>query len=196
MSIIEDGATGDKVRVDGSNRLQVFAIAEGVNAFSVKNGDAYNLATGLVAMTGTAESSVFYMANTGATDIVITSITFGVGVLSATITDDSVFTIIKNPTGGDIISNATALAGGNTNQNHGESKSLSINAFQGVDGGTITGGESYGPFYVSSSQRTSIPLTMRIPNGGSVGVKVDLNTSGGGNVYCAINCHLHDDTQL
>lgn len=193
---ITDGLSHNTARVDGSNRLQTFSINENVNDFSAKGGDSYNLATGLIALTGTAESSVLYLENTGTKDIVYTSIVMGVGARSATITDDAVFTIIRNPTGGDIVSNATALAGGNVNMNHGSSNTLDCLVYQGVDGGTITGGNDFGPFYVGTSSRVGVALTGRIPTGSSLGIKVDLNTSGGANVYAAINCHLHDDTQV
>ena len=166
-----------------------------VNDFSAKAGDSYNLATDLIALTGTGESTVLYLKNTGNPDIVITSMTFACGAMSATITDDAIFTVIRNPTAGDLISDATSVDF-NVNENHGSTKTLSADVYKGKQGGTITGGNSYGPFYVSPNARVSVPLTIRIPKDQSIGIKVDLNTSGGGNVYCALNCHTHDTTQL
>ena len=63
MSVIEDGLKRFTARVDGSNRLQTFSVSENVNDFSAKNGDSYNLATGVIPITGTTASSLLIIAS-------------------------------------------------------------------------------------------------------------------------------------
>lgn len=193
--IIRNADNSRSADVDSTGRLKTATVSESINDFSVKEGGSFNLATGLIALTGTGESALLYIENTGTKDIVITGETMSLGVVSATATDDPVFTIIQNPTGGDIITDATPLAGGNVNLNHGlTSKTLPANVYQGKQGGTITGGNSYGPFYVRSSGTLPMDLVIRLTTGSSLGIKVDLNTSGGGNAYVALNCHLDSGT--
>ena len=56
MSVIRDAGDHKAAGVDLGGRLKVFSIAESVNDFSTKNGDSYNINTGLIAYTGTSEN--------------------------------------------------------------------------------------------------------------------------------------------
>lgn len=195
MSQITDGNSGKSVKVDDSNRLTTFSIVETATDFASKGGDAYNINTGDIAYTGTSDSSVLYVLNNETRDLVITAIAVGIGALSATVTDSARVTVIRNPTGGDIISSPTNVDM-NANTNFGSNNTLAVTALKGDDGGTITGGTDIIQFYMDGNERIYAPIPLRIPKGSSVGIKVDLNTSGGGNMYAAIICHLHDDTQI
>ena len=56
----------------------------------------------------------------------------------------------------------------------------------------MTDGTDHAMFYVSGGARSAINLNLDIPRGSSVGVKIDVNTSGGANVYVALITHLRD----
>jgi len=194
-AVIEDGLTGDKARVDKGFRLTTFSITETVTDFASKTEDSYNINTGRIAFTGTSDSSLIYLKNNDKEDLIITAIAVGVGILSATITDSVLVTLVRNPTAGNIVTDATAVAA-NANLNFGSSKELAVDAFAGKDGGTITGGTDAAFFNMGSGSRLFAQINMRIPTGSSIGLKIDLGTSGGGNVYAALICHRHDANQI
>jgi hypothetical protein len=188
---IKDGSTGNISHVDNNLQLHTYAISEDEQRQAAENGWEYNINTGLIAYTGTSESSLLYFKNdedpvNGESTIIFTGIAFFLGVRSATVTDYALLTVIRNPTGGDIISDATAVAA-QSNNNFGSNNTLSTTtlAYKGKDGGTITGGTDHA--YLGMAEgRSFAALNMVLPKGSSLGMKVDLNTSGGANVYVAI----------
>lgn len=187
-TIIDGTGSAFGARVTKGNRIYADAVSRNADTEAALNGDAYNINTGDIALTGTAASSLIYVKNNETRDLVIDAIALGIGTRSATITDTATLTLIKNPTGGDIISDATAVDM-NENRNFGSNKSLTVDAFKGKDGGTITGGSSVAQFYQGDG-RLFAAITMVIPKGNSIALKIDLNTSGGANVYLALVCHL------
>ena len=195
MSTIQDPLTHDTARVDAANRLSVFATSQSEVEHATAKGDAYNINTGLVAYTGSSESSLIYLKNNESRDLLITQFIIGLQDLSATVTDRAIATLIRNPIGGNIVSDATAVDM-NINLNFGSSKVLDIDIFKGKDGGTISGGNDGGIFAGSGGMRLPIEIPMVIPSGSSFGLKIDLNTSGGGDIYSAIVCHLVDPDAL
>lgn len=195
--IIENGVgNSDKARVDGNNQLHTFSITETEANSAVENGLAFNINTGIIALTGSSDSGIFYIKNdespiNGESDIVIDSIIIGINTVSATITENPIVTIIRNPTAGTVISDATAVSM-NSNANFGSSTSLSSLIYKGADGKTFTGGSDHA-IVLCKEGRTVIPqLNIDLIKGSSLGIKVDLNTSGGANVYAAIVCHRKD----
>ena len=182
--------------VDQNNQLHTFCVTETERNAAVEQGKAYNINTGIIALTGSSESAVFYMKNdeapiNGETDIVIDSIIIGVNTRSATITEAPIATIYRNPTGGTIVSDANAVSM-NSNSNFGSSNTLSSLVYSASGTGkTITGGTSHA--IVVCGERTIIPeLYIDLPKGSSIGISLDLNTSGSANVYVAVICHRKD----
>ena len=53
------------------------------------------------------------------------------------------------------------------------------------DGGTITGGTDHGLLYMTDG-RLLAGLNIVLEKGASIAVKIDLNTSGGANLYAAL----------
>lgn len=188
---ITDGRNHNTAKVDSANRVHTYATSQSETGNATHNGDAYNINSGFIAYTGTSESSLIYIKNNESRDLIVTAIAFGIGALSATVTDSALVTVIRNPTGGDVVTDATAV-GANANLNFGSSKTLLVDAYAGKDGGTITGGNDVVYFTADGNERVFAPIEMHIPTGSSIGIKVDLNTSGGGNMYGAVVCHLED----
>jgi hypothetical protein len=195
---INDPSKQTAARVVDDQRLAVAAVTETQRQHAVETGDAYNINTGPIALTGTADSALLYFYNdqapvNGVSDFVIDSIAVGIGTVTATITDSALITVIRNPTGGDIISDATAVDA-NQNSNFGSSNALASTTlvYKGKNGGTITGGSDFAYFYATGGSRLFATLDTIVPRGASVGIKIDLGTSGGGNVYAAIIGHLRD----
>ena len=195
---LEDGqGTGYQQHVDKNQQAHTFCITETERNNAVETGLAYNVNTGIIALTGSSDSAIMYFKNNespinGEADLVIDTIIIGINTLSATITEKTVATIIRNPTAGTIVSNATAVDM-KGNANFGSSNTLDSLIYKGADGYTLTDGDDYAKVLCKSDERTTIPeLNIDLPKGSSIGIKLDINTSGGGNVYAAIVCHRKD----
>lgn len=190
--IIDGTGTGSKAKVDKNNQLHVFAVTESETNQAAAKGNQYNLNSGALALTGTGESSLIYLYNDEDQDIIINAIAVGMGTRSGTVTDAAKVTILRNPTGGDLITDATDVDI-KSNTNFGSSNTLkdSTLVYKGKDGGTITGGTDHAILYMSDG-RLYATLNLELPKGASVGIKIDLNTSGGANVYCALIGYVAD----
>lgn len=195
---LEDGnGTGYQQHVDKNKQGHTFCITETERNSAVETGLAYNVNTGIIALTGSSDSAILYFKNdeapiNGEADLVIDSIVIGINTRSATITESAIATIIRNPTAGTIVSNATAVDM-KGNANFGSSNALDSLIYKGSDGYTLTDGDDYAKVLCKSDDRTAIPeLNIDLPKGSAIGVKLDLNTSGGANVYAAIICHRKD----
>jgi len=130
MSIIEDGTgAGYKQKVNANNRSYVNAVTESEEVEGVHRGDAYNINTGEISLTSTSPSAVLYIQNNETEDLVITAIAVGVSS-GGTVNDSGRVQIIRNPTGGTLITDTTNVDQ-NQGRNFGSSKTLTINAYKG-----------------------------------------------------------------
>jgi hypothetical protein len=196
--IIENG-TGDghKLKVDKNNQLHSFCVIESEKNAAVEDGQAFNLNTGIIALTGSSDSAIFYMKSNeaplnGDADIVIDTIIIGINTISATITENPILTVVRNPTAGTIIDDASAVSM-NSNSNFGSSNGLDSLIYKAsATGKTLTDGTDHA-IVLCKEGRTTIPeLNIDLTKGSSIGLKLDLNTSGGANVYAAVVCHRKD----
>lgn len=191
--IIEDGkGTGYKAKVDSSNRLSTHSVTEQEAAHAVEEGDAYNINTGLFALTSSTASGVVYLKNNNVQDLVIESLIFGFNGL-ATHADSIVVRVYKNPSTGTLISGASPVEI-NQNRNFGSSKTLlSSLAYKGAEGATVTDGTEAVLFYGSPNSRLIATLGLLLPQGSSIAVTIDPNISAGTlTMYAAVVCYLKD----
>jgi hypothetical protein len=103
-----------------------------------------------------------------------------------------VWTILRNPDGGDIISDATAVAI-NSNSDFGGNATLSSTtlAYKGKNTGTITSTAGTHAIIAGTGRIfASVPIVLH--RGSSVGISVDINTSGACQVYAALICRRLD----
>lgn len=199
--IIENGV-GDatKARVDGNNQLHVFATTENEQNSAAEYGQLYNINTGAIALTGSSDSAVLYFKNNeapinGESNIIISTVIFGVYGRTATITDSATATIIRNPTAGTIVDDATAVDM-KSNSNFGSSNTLDSLVYKGADGKTLTDGTDHAIVLIPEGRTTAPELNLDLAKGSSLGIKIDLNTSGGANVYVAIVCYRKDGKNI
>ena len=192
--IIEDGTgKGNKVKVDANNRLHTQAVTETEGLAAIKEGDAYNINTGLISITGNA--TLIYIKNNEDQNLVIEAIAIG-SFEGITHSDDPYLTIVRNPTAGDLISDATAVSM-NQNRNFGSSKTLTANVYKGKVSGTITGGNDLGILQVTPASRSYYTINLEIPKGSSMAIKLTANlSSGSANYYAALICFLKDSESL
>jgi len=134
-TIIEDGnGTGKKAQVDSSNRLEVSATVHPELHFNSKEDKlAFDFSTGdFISITSAdTETGIFYMKNDSTTKSVVIST---IRVCANQVHKVKVY---KNPTGGTLISNATA--GVVTNLNFTSSNTSDVTVYKGVEGATVSG---------------------------------------------------------
>lgn len=188
--IFEDGrGTGSKARVDANNRLHVQSVQESEALHGTEEGDAYNINTGLISITG--DATLQYIKNNEDRDLVIEAIAIG-SFEGITHSDDPYITLVRNPTGGDLISDATAVSM-NQNRNFGSNKTLTADNYKGKVSGTLTGGNDIAILQVTPGGRSFYAINFVLPKGASMGIKLTANvTSGTANFYSAVICYLKD----
>lgn len=190
MKIIDATGTGNGLKVGADNRLQARVINEPEVVHNGELGNAYNFNTGLISIT--ADATLCYLKNNSDNSFVFTAVALGIGD-GITYTDFPYLTCVRNPTGGDLISDATAVDM-NQNRNFGSSKSASVNAYKGKVGGTLTGGNDIALFQLNKTGRSYFAIDFIIPKGGSFGFKLDANvSSGSANCYLAVIGYFKDD---
>ena len=192
MSTIEDGKGGGKsAQVDDQNRLRTHSVTETEALHSSEEGKAFNINTGLISITG--DATLLYIKNTEDADLVIEAIATG-SFDGITHSDDPYLTLVRNPTGGDLISDATAVDM-NQNRNFGSSRTLSADAYKGKVGGTVTGGNDIAFLQASGGSRGFYTIEFILPSNTSMAIKLTANvSSGSANWYCAAICFVKDDT--
>lgn len=188
---IEDGSGGGwRGHVTENRRLATQAHTVNDGQVAAEKGDAYNINTGLISLSGASDSALLYYSNTGTVDYHIETLVLGVG--AGTASDMGLLTFINNPTGGDLITDATDVDM-EQNRNAGSSNTLLANSYKGKDGGTITGGANVAQFFQGTSGRLAAPFVYIIPPGKSVAMKYAPNLSTGTvNVYAALIGHVND----
>jgi hypothetical protein len=191
MSEIKDGTgRGFSAKVDSNKRLHVQATTETEAVHSAEVGDAYNLNTGLISITGNA--TLMYVKNNEDKDLVIEAIAIG-SFEGITHSDDPYLTLVRNPTAGDLISDATTTGVLNQNRNFGSSKELTADFYKGKVSGTVTGGDNIAILQATPGGRSFYNIDFILPKGSSMAVTLTANvTSGSANWYGAFICHLKD----
>lgn len=187
---IEDGTgKGSSLKIDANNRAHTQAISETESLHSTELGDAYNINSGNIALTG--DGTLLYLKNNEDKDLVIEALAFGNDGLG-THSSNPRYTIVRNPTAGDLISDATAVSM-NANRNFGSNKTVTADTYKGKTSGTVTGGNDIAILEGTSDGRDYFTINFVLPKGSSIAVKWTANLSSGtAGVYAAIVCFLKD----
>lgn len=188
--MIQDGTgTGSKVKIDAGNRMKVHAITEDESLHSIEAGDAYNINTGMISVTG--DATLVYIKNNEVQPLLVESIAMG-SFEGITHSDDPYLVIVRNPTGGDLITDATSVSM-NQNRDFGTSKTLLADTYKGKVGGTMTGGDDLGFIQMAPGGRSFFPIGLSLSQGSSLGIKMIANaSSGSANYYAALVCYKKD----
>lgn len=174
---IKDGNNGYIAQVDAQYRIRTFATTEAEETYESFNGNSYNINTGAITLTSANESSVLYIKNNESFPLVISKLFYLIGNSTGG-TGDMDITVVRNPTGGTLISNAVAVDI-NQNRNFGSSNTLDVLAYKGVEGDTCTGGNDiiFSIFNQSATRAALDVGTIIIPKGSSIAVQVDPGAS-------------------
>ena len=188
--ILDGAGSGKMATVGEDKRLQVRAISEDEAVHNGELGNSYNFNTGMISITG--DATLMYFKNLADEQFIIKAIALG-SFEGLTHSDDPYITLVRNPTGGDLITDATAIAM-NQNRNFGSSKTANANIYKGKISGTLTGGDDIAFLQVTPGGRSYYGIDFILPKGSSIGIKLTANVSSGtANYYCAIIGYFKDD---
>lgn len=192
MTVTRDPTTQVGQKVDDNQNAHVYAITESqFTAAALKDG-AYNINTDIITgLTGTGGHAILYFKNdesalNGDTRIIIDAFALWTGTRTATITDDAIWTIYRNPDGGDIISDKTDVVI-NSNSDFGGNATLSSTsvAYKGKNTGTITSTQGKHAV-IAGNGRIFAGVPIVLHRGSTIGISVDINTSGSCAAYAAL----------
>jgi hypothetical protein len=190
---IKDGAgAGSSAKVNANNRLYTNSIQKSEAAEANTKGNAYNLNTGTITLTDSVDTPIMYVKNNETEDLNITAIAVGLGPSTGGSGGIPKITIVRNPTAGTIVSGATDIDI-NSNRNYSSSNTVSVTAYKGATGSTMTDGDDSLLFFQTSNGRLFASIDEVLPKGSSIGVKFDPQPSNTSQVvYCALISHLSD----
>lgn len=184
---IKDGTgSGYLAKVSADNKLEVDSVVTSSFTNASIIGIGTNIVTSVISLTTANESGVFYAKNTSASyDLVCESFAVGVGKANGTVSNPSLIRIYANPTGGTLISNATAISI-NNNRNFAKVGAFSGLLYEGTEGATVTGASQVATLFQNHSGRLLASLNFVVPENNSVALTVQPNCDSGTDVYVAL----------
>lgn len=196
VQIDDSTGTGYSAKVNKNNRLATFAVTETEAIAALAIGNGYNINTGDITVSGNQNNAVLYMKNNEDEPFFVEAIAVGIG--SGTVGTGTAgmceVKIVRNPTAGTIVSDASPVAD-NANRNFGASKTFQGLAYKAVaPGETFTDGTDIAQFYQGHSGRLYATVNFELQKGDSIGIT--LNTYGATGVpvtcYAAVIGFVHD----
>jgi hypothetical protein len=191
---IKDGTgSSNEAKVDENKQLHVFGITETEQQQATDFGNSYNINTGWISGVS-GSTAVLYFKNDEDSPFVVDAIAVGFG-RDASDTDIQTVRVIRNPSAGDIITQATNVDM-NQNRNFGSSNSLKTTtlAYKGVNSNTdFTDGDDIAIFAQNDNGRLFATVDFELTRGSSIGITIDTETTGSTKVYAAIIGYLKSD---
>ena len=194
MEQIQDGTgKGYLAKVDSDNRLYTKSVVSTEQEHESSNGLAYNINTGIITLTNATKTPVLYLKNNEELDLIIDTVLYMTGASTGG-SGDVLVEIVRNPTAGTIVSGASDVEM-NVNRNFGSTRSLSVNAYKGATGNTLTDGVKFIESILSTAtQRVAVSVgAVIIPKGSSIAIQITPPT---GNTSMAtewaVSCYLSD----
>lgn len=196
---IKDGTSGSKTaQVTNNNRLAVAAVTQTLVELATELGDTYNVATNRVTLTDTAESAIFYLENQEDNDLIIDTIFINTTASTGTLSGQPTLRIYRNPSSGTIVT-PTPTNAVITNRNYGSNKALVANAYEGLQGETLTGQTNILDVPLPTRVAVSFvefAIVVVLPKGAAIGISYEPQT-GSTSVDVIIGCTLtKNGTQL
>lgn len=199
--VIQDPTTGTGAHVDVNQHLHVESVTREEKDQAAKFGWKFNINTGDITITNSTKITALYIKNTGDYDLVISTLIYNLGN-TASGTGDVLIEVKRNPTAGDIITNANNCdvgAGVSANQNFGSTETMTGLFYKGAQGETaVSGGDgvSISTRSASNTGRLIISLgAVELPKGSAL--SVDYTPPGSNTsqiVQFAAACHVkHPD---
>ena len=180
------------VKVNKNNRLYTSTISRSEPSAALDIGNSYNLNTGTMTFTADATLGAVYLENNETQSLHIDAVAVATGY-GATQDQQAVMTLVRNPTGGTVKSEAFVTGIMNQNRNFGSSNTLNVDFYiADGDGKTITGGDDIAQFFLNSNSRAFFTIDFEIPKGQSLGINIVPPDDSSNTFYIALICHLKD----
>jgi len=173
MEQIQDGTgKGYTAKVDRENKLEVTSVSTPVEEAESLKGFSYNINTGIITLTNATKTPVLYIKNNEDYDLIIGTLIYQTGASTGG-SGNILVDIVRNPTAGTIVSNATAVEM-NINRNFGSSRNLAVNAYKGATGNTMTdGAKAFESILATATQRIAVSTgAIIMPKGSSIGINI------------------------
>lgn len=175
-SIIDGTGGGYRGKVHSNNALKTSAITIAEFDLAAAQGEAFNLNTEDITVSATTgDQALLYVKNNEDRDLELVGWFIGIrdASRSGATSDTNLFKLITNPTGGTIISDASAAV--IVNRNLGSSRVFDLEAYKASAGGkTLTGGNQTAVLYqYHTSGRTFGTVSLVLPRGASLGITVN-----------------------
>jgi hypothetical protein len=142
MNIHDGTGSGVMAGVSETHRLLVDADSHDAIITSATDGKAFKFGTDIITLTSANVSGVFYLKNGEEANLIISEILFQANQSTGGASGIGTWKVIRNPTAGTLISNATATPI-RQNFNFGSTRTITADAFKGVEGATVTGGNDF-----------------------------------------------------
>lgn len=173
MSVtIKDGTGSGKVaKVTDENRLETSSVTQEDKDHAADLGNKYNINTGDITLTDANKTTTLYIKNNESSDLVVSALIYNLGA-STSGTGDVKIEVLRNPTTGDIVTNASA-AETVSNQNFGSSNTLLADVYKGAtaDAAITDGDVSISTRSAANTGRIFISLgSLVIPKGSSIAI--------------------------
>lgn len=202
MAKIDDGTgSGSQSRVDENNRLHVHAVNVTEVVHASEQGGAVNINTGYIPLASPTligtENAILYFVNNEQRDFVVEAVALGndggaVANAATTFTGRPYIELVRNPTGGTIVSGAVDVDY-NENRDFGSSRVLAGTVYKGAAGNTLTGGDVIALLQASSVGRDFYTINFVVPQGSALGLRwYGAITAGTANIYAALIGYLRD----
>lgn len=178
--IVKNGAGngGYSAKVGSDLRLWVDSVQLSQSQSSSIAGNAYNINTGVVNLTSANKSAIVYVKNNGTNDLIVETLFYLIGNSTAG-SGDMLITVLRNPTTGTIIDNATDCEMAGINRNFGDSKQLTADMYKGAEGYTFTDGTKViESIFNQSPTRAALSVgAIVLQRGNSIGIDITPATS-------------------
>lgn len=138
FNIVDGLGSGREAAVDVRHRLQGAVTTETESNYHTSIGLKYNINTGPITFTSAAKTTVFYLKNNDNRPIIVDALVYNCGANTGG-SGDRIISVIKNPTQGNIITNANNVPVGITsdaNLNFGSFNRLIAQIYKGAQGET------------------------------------------------------------
>jgi hypothetical protein len=193
MEITNGVGNGNKLKVDAANRAHTLATSQTRQEYATERGDSYNLNSGLVTLSDASEQGILYLKNNEDRDLKLSAFVIILGPSTGgSAADTTRVRIIKNPTTGTLISEATD-ASPKSNRNFGSTDTLTADVYKGDGSATVTDGSVHIDSLVSPGNRIFFGSDEVLTKGDSVAITLEPNDSNTSmKCMAAISCNLKD----
>jgi hypothetical protein len=192
---IQDGTgTKYKVKIDSENRIYSKSITESEFDNATRIGNAYNINTEFITITGSTETPLLYLKNNEDTELILSAWFIGTDADSGTATRLSLMRVYTNPSSGTIISSGTDVTP--VNRLIGSSNELQAVVKKGGDGFTVSGFTTTPILYQTqgNDQRNFGTVQLSMKKGSSVVVTYQHYGLTSNDVYTGFQVYLNNNS--